>query len=104
VEEAKLTTKQKQKLTQLLDEYSDIFKEVTELPPERSFSHRIDLQEDAKPPWVRVYRMTPEEDKELKIQLKKLLDLGFIEKANSPFGAGVLFVKKADNSLRLCVD
>jgi hypothetical protein len=104
VEEVKLTKKQQKQLDNLLAEYTDIFKEVTQLPPERSFSHKIELQDGAQPPWVRVYRMTPEEDRELKTQLKKLLELGFVEKANSPFGAGCLFVKKTDGSLRLCID
>jgi hypothetical protein len=31
---------------------------------------------------------------ELKVQLKELLDKGFIQPSNSPWGALVLFVKK----------
>ena len=42
--------------------------------------------------------------KELKEQLKELLDKGFIRPSISPWGAPVLFVKKKDGTLRLCID
>ncbi|XP_021736153.1 uncharacterized protein LOC110702706 [Chenopodium quinoa] len=50
------------------------------------------------------YRMTPAEMKELKTQLDDLLDKGYIRPSSSPWGALVLFVKKKDGSLRLCID
>ena len=48
--------------------------------------------------------MTPAELKELKVQLQELLDKGFIRPSVSPWGALVLFVKKKDGSMRLCID
>ncbi|KAL5758623.1 hypothetical protein ACOSP7_021234 [Xanthoceras sorbifolium] len=48
--------------------------------------------------------MAPVELKELKIQLHELLDKGFIRPSVSPWGAPMLFVKKKDGSLRLCID
>ena len=36
--------------------------------------------------------------------MKELLDKGFIRPSTSPWGAPVLFVKKKDGSLRLCID
>ncbi|KAL0549084.1 hypothetical protein IC582_013564 [Cucumis melo] len=48
--------------------------------------------------------MAPTELKELKVQLQKLLDRGFIRPSVSPWGAPVLFVKKKDGSMRLCID
>ena len=48
--------------------------------------------------------MSPTELKELKEQLKDLLDKGFIIPSISPWGAPVLFVKKKDSSLKMCVD
>ena len=48
--------------------------------------------------------MAPIEHKELKEQLKDLLDKGFIKPSISPWGALVLFVKKKDGSLRMCMD
>jgi hypothetical protein len=48
--------------------------------------------------------MTPNELAELKVQLNELLDKGFIHPSSSPCGCPGLFVKKIDQSLRLCVD
>ena len=48
--------------------------------------------------------MHPNELKELKKQLKALLDKGFIRLSSSPWGCPALFVKKKDGSLRMCVD
>ena len=41
---------------------------------------------------------------ELKRQIDELLAAGHIDRAPSPFGAGVLFVEKHDKTFRLCVD
>ena len=48
--------------------------------------------------------MAPAERKELKVQLKDLLDKSFIRPSISPWGAPVLFVKKKDGSFRMCID
>jgi hypothetical protein len=48
--------------------------------------------------------MPPNELAELKIQLQDLLNKGFIRPSATPWGCPALFVKKKDNSLRLCVD
>ena len=48
--------------------------------------------------------MPPNELAELKIQLQDLLDKGYISRSASPWGCPALFVKKKDDSLRLCVD
>ena len=48
--------------------------------------------------------MLPKELAELKIQLQELLDKGYIHPSSSPWGCLALFVKKKDDSLRLCVD
>ncbi|KAL0345764.1 UNVERIFIED_CONTAM: Transposon Tf2-12 polyprotein [Sesamum radiatum] len=48
--------------------------------------------------------MAPVELQELKKQLEELLEKGFIQPSTSPWGARVLFVKKKDGSMRLCVD
>ena len=44
------------------------------------------------------------ETKELKEQFKNLLDKGFIIPSISPWGKPILFVKKKDGSLRMCID
>ena len=48
--------------------------------------------------------MAPLELKELKLQLQELLEKGFIRPSVSPWGAPVLFVKRKDGTLRLCID
>ena len=48
--------------------------------------------------------MAPAELKELKEQLKELQDKGFIRPSISPWGASILFVRKKDGSLRMCID
>jgi hypothetical protein len=48
--------------------------------------------------------MPPAELAELKKQLRELLDKGFIRPSTSPWGCPALFVKKKDESLRLCID
>ena len=48
--------------------------------------------------------MAPLELQELKEQLQELLDKGYIRPSVSPWGAPVLFVKKKDGSMRLCID
>ena len=48
--------------------------------------------------------MAPTELREIKAQLEELLSKGFIRPNISPWGAPVLFVKKKDGSLRLCID
>ena len=48
--------------------------------------------------------MAPAELRELKAQLQELLNKGFIRPSASPWGAPVLFVKKKDESFRMCID
>lgn len=48
--------------------------------------------------------MSPLELRALRAQLDELLELGYIQPSTSPWAAPVLFVKKKDGSLRLCID
>ena len=50
------------------------------------------------------YRMAPVELKELKVLLQELLDKGFVRPGVLPWGAPILFVKKKDDTLRMCID
>ena len=48
--------------------------------------------------------MASTELNEMKTQLKDLVDKGFIRSSVSPWGAPILFVKKKDGTMRLCID
>nr|XP_012466402.1 unnamed protein product [Gossypium raimondii] len=86
-------------------EFSDVFpEELPGLPPEREVEFSIDLIPGTTPISIASYRMAPTELKELKTQLQELVDRGFVRPSHSPWGALVLFVKKKDGSLRLCID
>jgi hypothetical protein len=74
------------------------------MPPDRDIEFAIELQPGTTPISKRPYRMPPAELEELKKQLQELLDKGFIRPSTSPWGCPALFVKKKDESLRLCID
>jgi hypothetical protein len=86
-------------------EYPDVFPDkLLGMPPDRDIEFAIELQPGTVPISKRPYRMPPVELAELKKQLQELLDKGFIRPSNSPWGCPALFVKKKDESIRLCVD
>mmetsp|Transcript_5973 Transcript_5973/g.7268 ORF Transcript_5973/g.7268 Transcript_5973/m.7268 type:complete len:1243 (-) Transcript_5973:294-4022(-) len=87
-------------------EFSDVVTNESpqRLPEFKSVTHRIHLIPGAKPTARPPYRMSQYETEELKKQIEELLQHGFIQKSSSPFAAPVLFVKKKDKALRLCVD
>ena len=74
------------------------------MPPDRDIEFVIDLVPRTAPIAKRPYRMAASESAELKKQLEELQRIGFIRPSSSPWGAPVLFVKKKDGSMRLCVD
>jgi hypothetical protein len=86
-------------------EYADVFPdELPRMPLDRDIEFAIELQPGTAPISKRPYRMPPAELAELKKQLQELLDKGFIHPSTSPWGCPALFVKKKDESLRLCID
>jgi hypothetical protein len=86
-------------------DYPDVFSnEWPWMPPDRDIEFAIELQPGTAPISKRPYRMPPAELVELKKQLQELLDKGFILPSTSPWGCPALFVKKKDESLRMCVD
>jgi hypothetical protein len=74
------------------------------MPSDRDVEFIIELQPGMTPISRWLYKMTPKELAELKVQLNELLDKGYIRPSSSPWGCPVLFVKKKDQYLRLCVD
>ena len=74
------------------------------LPPQREVDHRIELIPGSSPPSRPTFRLSATELEELKKQLEELTKAGFIRPSKSPFGAPILFVKKKDGTMRMCVD
>ncbi|CAN6362592.1 unnamed protein product [Urochloa humidicola] len=86
-------------------EYPDVFpEELTGMPPDRDIEFVIDLIPGTGPVAQRPYRMAVGELEELKKQLRKLLDQGFIRASVSPWASPILFVDKKDGTQRMCVD
>ncbi|GBG63868.1 hypothetical protein CBR_g39649 [Chara braunii] len=92
------------RITHLLDGYGDVFEAPTGTVPDRPIRHEITLETGAVPPRGCIYRMSEEELELLRTQLDDLLDKGWIRPSCSPYGAPVLFDRKKNKDLRLCID
>jgi hypothetical protein len=90
----------------VLEEYKDVFPDdlPSGLPPTRDIDHKIEIIPGSAPPVRAPYRMSVPELDELKKQLHDLLAKGQIRISKSPYRSPVLFVKKKDGTMRLCVD
>jgi hypothetical protein len=89
----------------VVNEYLDVFpEELSGMPPDRDIEFVINLVPGTSPIAKRLYRMAASELAELKKQLEELQQSGFIRPSSSPWGAPVLFVKKKDGSMRMCMD
>ena len=86
-------------------EYVDVFPdELPRLPSQRAIDFGIELHPGTLPISMTPHWMAPVELQELRFQLQELLDKGFIRSRTSPWGASILFGKKKDKTLRLCID
>ncbi|KAL0556346.1 hypothetical protein IC582_004859 [Cucumis melo] len=89
----------------VVNEYLDVFPaDLSGLPPDREVEFTIELLPGTTPISQAPYRMAPSELKELKVQLQELIDKGYIRPSVSPWRAPMLFMKKKDGTLRLCID
>ena len=108
--QAKSTTiSEKIDLSAILEEYheyANVFSKskAETLAPHRPYDLQIDLEKDFHPPVGTIYSLSKFEQEALKEFIDKNLTNGFIHSTSSPHGALVLFMKKKDSSLRLCVD
>ncbi|GJW89367.1 putative reverse transcriptase domain-containing protein [Tanacetum coccineum] len=90
---------------QIVRDFSEVFPDdLSGLPPVRELEFRVDLIPGASPVVKSPYRLAPSEMLELSNQLKELQEKGFIRPSHSPWGAPVLFVKKKDGAMRMCID
>jgi len=87
-------------------EFADVFSKTKAevLPPYCPYDLKINLEESAQPPVGPIYSLSASEQEALKEFIEENLNTGFIRPTSSSHGTPVLFVKKKDGSLRLCVD
>ncbi|GJV98944.1 putative reverse transcriptase domain-containing protein [Tanacetum coccineum] len=86
-------------------DFIEVFPEdLSGLPPQRKVEFHINLVLGATPVAKSPYCLAPSEMQELSAQLQELQDKGFIRPSHSSWGAPVLFVKKKDGALRMCID
>jgi hypothetical protein len=87
--------------------YLDVFSpiEVTKLPPHRpGFDIEIEIEEGKSPPFGPIYSLSEAERAETFDYIERNLKKGAIRRSRSSAGAPILFAKKKDGGLRLCVD
>nr|GEU83651.1 hypothetical protein [Tanacetum cinerariifolium] len=84
--------------------FPEFLDDLPGLPPPRQVEFKIELIPGVAPVACAPYRLAPSELKELSDQLKELSEKGFIRPSSSPWGDPVLFVKKKDESFRMCID
>jgi hypothetical protein len=88
-----------------VSEFPDVFlEELLGMPPDREIEFVTELPPGTAPIFQRPYRMAASQLAELKEQLQKLLDKGYIRPSASPWRAPVIFVPKKDGTQRMCVD
>ncbi|GFZ16736.1 hypothetical protein Acr_26g0000060 [Actinidia rufa] len=91
-------------LPPIVCEYADVFpKDLLGLPPIRDIEFGNELAPSTMPIFVPACRMAPEELKELETNIEDLLNKGFIRPSALPWGAPVIFARKKDGSLHLCI-
>ncbi|GJS72169.1 putative reverse transcriptase domain-containing protein [Tanacetum coccineum] len=89
----------------IVRDFPEVFPEdLSGIPPARQVKFQIDLVPGTAPVAGVPYRLAPSEMKELAEQLQEQSDKGFIRPSSSLWEALVLFVKKKDESFRMCID
>ena len=90
----------------MLSDFSDILVDdlPNELPPRRDISYQIDFIPGASLPNKATYRLTPQENEELRKQVQGFLDKGLIEKSLSPCAVPAVLTPKKNGEWRMCTD
>jgi len=87
-------------------EFADVFSKTKAevLPPHCPYDLKINLEEGAQPLVGPIYSLSASEQEALKEFIEENLNTGFIQPTSSLHSAPVLFIKKKNGSLHLCVD
>ena len=89
----------------VLDRFHHVFGPLPPgLPPDRGDAHDIPLEPGSRPVARPPFRLSPAEHKDCQEQLEKHLANGHVQPSRSPYGAPVLFVRKPNGTLRMCMD
>jgi len=87
-------------------QFTDIFckQKAKTLPRHRTYDLSIQTKEGSTPPLGPIYSLSTLELQTLRDFIEENTKIGTIRPPNSPCGAPVLFAKKKDGTLRLCVN
>jgi len=95
-------------LPEAYQDLADVFSKAASdtLPPRRPYDHKIQLTDGNTDDlsYSPLRHQSTDELRAVKQYLVENLHKGFIEASQAPFAAPILFVKKADGSLRFCID
>ncbi|GFW41739.1 retrovirus-related Pol polyprotein from transposon 297 [Trichonephila clavipes] len=98
-----LDANQKRMLIDVLQEYSEAFKESKNVTPQITVMYRINTGDNLTVK-QRAYRVSPAERHIIHDEVEKMLDRGIIQPSESPWSSVVILVRKKDNTGRFCVD
>src|SRR3979490_1599676 len=86
--------------------FADVFSKAKAetLSPHRPYDLKITLEDGAKMPHPPLYSLSNSELEVLCTFIDEHLNIGFIRSSRSPHATPILFVRKKDGSLRLCID
>ena len=90
----------------LVKQFAEVFPAdmPDQLPPDRGIAHTIPLVPGSSTPAARTYRLSKPQREEMEAQISDLLKKGWIQPSTSPFGSPIIFVKKKDGGMRMCID
>jgi len=95
-----------EEIQEMLFEFGDIVVDdlIDELPPKRDVNHQIDFIPGASLPNKAAYRLTPQENEEVRKKVQGLMDKGLIKKSLSPCAVPAMLSPKKDGEWRMCTD
>ncbi len=104
--EARAETDPQSVVPQEYHDFFDVFskKDSDTFPPHRKYDHKIYLKEEQKPGYAPLYKMSSKELNTVKLYFNSHLTKGFIQASSASYSLSVLFVKKPESGIRLCVD
>ena len=89
----------------VLEEFKDVFlEEIPGLPSKQDLDFSIELTSGSVLASKSPYRMSAPKLVELKLQLQELIEKGYIQPTVSPWGVLILFVRKKDGTMQMCID